>query len=182
MNQPIHKFEDLIELTNLVPDERIASVSTLLQENRTLIEACPASTKYHGAYVGGLIDHTVEVVRTARHLNQELGNECAPAPLTFCAIVHDLGKLGQPGELVFIPDPSGKDPFIYNDKVVPMHHELRTLWWLSQYNIQYSLEEMQAIYFHAGPYSDFYKTNIEKNPLVLILHSADNLVAKIVGV
>ncbi|NLM70727.1 MAG: HD domain-containing protein [Synergistaceae bacterium] len=57
---------------------------------------CPAAVSHHHAYVGGLLEHTVAVARTAKGIAEAgiLGGYKADLSVTIAgALLHDLGKL-----------------------------------------------------------------------------------------
>ena len=151
---------------------------------------CPCSTKYHGSYNGGLLDHLLNVVnisgRLAYSLYEELENkENIFEQLMFCSLIHDLGKLGNIENDFYLVNPDknkrDKEPFVVNTNLVSMPHELRTLYWLDLLGINgLKEEELQAICYHAGPYAPGYLEAVRKeHPLLVLLHTADNLATKI---
>lgn len=151
---------------------------------------CPCSTKYHNSYSGGLLKHLLNVTSVAIDLynifEPNLNGKVTWNQLIFCALIHDLGKLGNEKADFYLinPDESKreKEPFIVNSEMVSIPHEIRTLYWLDHLGITgLTEEEYQAICFHAGPYTSGYMENIRKeSPLLVLLHSADNLAAKII--
>lgn len=158
----------------------------VLEENIIRLESCPSSTKYHGSYPGGLIDHSLSVALLSKNLaiTTKTYNAFIES-LTFCALVHDLGKLGSLDEDFYLINPDaqkrGKEPYIVNTKLVSMPHELRTLYWLEMLGVNnLTEEEYQAIFFRAGPYTPGYLDQVRKeSALLVLLHSADNISAKI---
>lgn len=147
---------------------------------------CPASSKYHGAYPGGLIDHTIEVAKIAVRLNI-LSEKCSNERIVFCAIVHDLGKLGDSEQFLYMinPDESKREtePYVINKQLVDMPHELRTLYWLDRhFRISLDPVEYQAIFFHAGMYNPAFKAVRRVDPLTHILHQADMIASQVKGI
>ena len=69
-------------------------------ENKSDFFTCPASARYHGAYAGGLCDHSLNVYHClkdylARERVQELyGLEVSPESVAIAALLHDLCKVG----------------------------------------------------------------------------------------
>jgi HD superfamily phosphohydrolase YqeK len=158
----------------------------ILEKNRDRIEKCPSSTKYHGCFPGGLVDHSLSVANIAETLaiNTKTYNVFIES-LTFCALVHDLGKLGSLDEDFYLTNPDEqkreKEPYIVNTKLVSMPHELRTLYWLEKIGVNDLTEaEYQAIFYHAGPYTPGYLDCVKgESPLLILLHSADNISTKV---
>ena len=171
--------KDFFDLINLIDPARRERVTLLFEDLWPRFSVCPASTKYHGAYKGGLLDHTVQVVKVSnilykyykamRDLNTSLES------LIFCALVHDVGKIGTRFHDIYLYN---GERFEYNTKVDKIDHELLSIFWLNFYGITLSEDEMVAIYHHAGPYVEAYKKASETD-LMMLLHSADNLTAKL---
>ena len=69
-------------------------------ENKSDFFTCPASAKFHGAYAGGLCDHSLNVYHClkdylARERVQELyGLEVPDESVAIAALLHDLCKIG----------------------------------------------------------------------------------------
>lgn len=55
----------------------------------------PASLKYHHAYEGGLLQHTVEVVEFALGINNMLGYKEEYDDICIASLLHDVGKINQ---------------------------------------------------------------------------------------
>lgn len=148
---------------------------------------CPCSTKYHGAYPGGLVDHLLNVTNLSYRLSHLFTLSINDrSSLMFCSLIHDLGKLGNCDSDLYLPNPDSntreKVPFIANTSLISIPHETRTLYWLDRMNIHGLTEdELQAICYHAGPYKSGYMDSIRKESnLLVLLHSADNLATKII--
>lgn len=140
----------------------------------------PASTKYHGAYEGGLFDHSYTVAVELMNLTKqlELKWEMDRSPIII-GIFHDLCKC---------------DSYVKNDD----HYEYRTDLILdghgyksivmAQRIVDLSDEEMICIRWHMGAYETdtklwgYYGRAIEKFPNVLYTHTADMIASKIEGV
>jgi 3'-5' exoribonuclease len=95
-------FEELVETIKLHvrPDALRDLVVGLLQGNRDDLLVWPAARSNHHAYVGGLLEHTLSVVRTSVYLAAKYAEyypEMSP-PLNTSLVVagaalHDVGKL-----------------------------------------------------------------------------------------
>ena len=77
---------------------------------------CPASIEFHGAYEGGLFDHSLAVYECVLKLSPIMGVNliCIPA-----IIFHDLCKVDKCKKI------DGK--YIYDDDVVRLHHGQESL-------------------------------------------------------
>ena len=178
-------FDKITELVELIDEHRRVKVLTMFTEIWDRFSTAPASVKYHGSYKGGLLDHTLQVVKASRYFyNFYLDQKKLKTTLesvTFCALVHDIGKIGDSVQDMYVPEAPGSPKFTYNKDLNKLDHELLTLFWLSHYGISASETETAAIYYHAGPYVEAYKKAAETD-LLMILHTADNLSAKILNV
>ena len=141
----------------------------------------PASTKYHGAYEGGLFDHCMNVANCLCYFTgAELTHPwMRPESPFIVGIFHDLCKIGK----YSVNDT--KDGFIYSphgDWPVYGGHGVESLI-RSQQLILLTVEEGLCIRFHMGAYEkddwDAYDKAIRKYPNVLWTHTADMAASKI---
>lgn len=141
----------------------------------------PASIKYHGAYEGGLFDHSLETAKALVELTEKLGLKWErPSSPYIVGMYHDLCKCDN-----YVQDESGK--WIYNPNILIPGHGDKSVIMLSQY-ISLTDEEIACIRWHMGAYEtdtkmwDYYGRAIEKYPNVLYTHTADMIASKIRGV
>lgn len=142
----------------------------------------PASTKYHGAYEGGLFDHSLATAEALIRLTKKLGLtwERADSPY-IVGLFHDLCKCE-----AYVLDPdTGK--YIYNpDIIIPGHGEKSVI--MLQKFMKLTDEEIACIRWHMGAYEkdpkmwDYYGKAIKRYPNVLYTHTADMIASKIVGI
>lgn len=148
---------------------------------------CPASTKYHGNYYGGLLDHTVTVCYKAIEVANcfNYNHKVQIESVIKCCLLHDIGKLGTIETPMYLLNPDfiyhKKEPFIYNSELVQLPHEMYSIFLIGEYSIPLEPCEMQAIVYHNGLYVDGAKEALKgrEHPLTLIVHTADNLSSKI---
>ena len=171
-------------IANLTASVRVSNqLQILLNDYAQLIITQPASTNSHNNYVGGWHKHTHCVINVAEKLSNiffDRNDDESRQSLLFCALVHDLGKLGSPEQPGYIYDPV-KDTFVHNPYYDnKISHELRSINILNNYNVSLTSEEFAAIVYHGGLYNHSLNTfaKIEKG-LPLLLHTADNLSAKL---
>lgn len=153
----------------------------------------PASAKYHGAYEGGLYDHSKQVFLRLQELTErnDLSWQRDESPFII-GMFHDLCKCDQykkvydkeldckaNGEVVEIIE---KFHYEYNPNTLLKGHAVKSLIILSQF-INLTEEEMLCIRYHMGPYEKEewaeYDTAIRKYQNVLWTHHADMLASKI---
>ena len=182
-------------------DERHDKLVELYNHMQDRMMYAPASSKehFHNCFVGGYVAHVLNVIECADEtykLWQRLGSDCdgyTREELIFSALNHDLGKVGDLDNEYYIPNPSewhrknqGKiyDP---NPNIQHMTVPHRSIWLLSQYNIQFSQNEMIGILTHDGVYdsaNDAYlkpwgKEKALWNNLPIVLHHADHMASRI---
>lgn len=174
--------EDRFELLRSVCDsKRVFSTLSSLAARKFFTS--PASTKYHGAYSGGLFDHSMNV---ALYLQYLLENETLDQPFSqpdspfIIGILHDITKLGrynmEEGNIVYASsNPYGSFGGHGSDSLIK-----------AQQILQLTEEEAYCIRYHMGPYEkddwDLYDEAIRKYPNVLWTHTADMVASKIMEV
>ena len=154
----------------------------------------PASTKYHGAYPGGLFDHSYSVSGRLLELTEknDLVWHRKQSPFII-GMFHDLCKCDQyipivedeyvlsagGNKLVSTPIIKGYE---YNTKTVLKGHGSKSVMILSQL-MTLTEEEMLCIRYHMGAYEKEEWTEfdmaIRKYPNVLWTHMADMLASKV---
>ena len=142
----------------------------------------PASTKYHGAYEGGLFDHSLQTTKELVDLTQKLGLEWErPASPYIVGMYHDLCKCES-----YVWDIE-TDSYKYNpDIIIPGHGEKSVI--MLQKYIELTDEEIACIRWHMGAYEkdpkmwEYYGRAIEQYPNVLYTHTADMIASKIRGI
>ncbi len=128
----------------------------------------PASTKYHGAYEGGLVKHSLEVyysMLSYHILSEYRGETCA-----IVALLHDVCKADYYEKT--------ENGWAINDRL-PMGHGEKSVY-LIQKHMALTDTEALAIRWHMGAYDDAFRGGskalnvaMDRNPLILALHTAD---------
>jgi hypothetical protein len=155
-------------------------------EHKSDFFTAPASAKYHGAYAGGLCDHSVNVYHClvdylARERVQELyGLEYSPESVAIAALLHDLCKVGcyQTGTRN-VKGPDGKwqtIPTFFFEDPLPYGHGEKSVYIISGF-LRLTREEAMAIRWHMGfSGSEDPRTvgqALQKYPLAFALSLAD---------
>lgn len=120
---------------------------------------------YHNAYPGGYIDHIFNVCKNALKVKElfiQLGGkpDFTDEELIFCALHHDLGKLGTKENLHYIPNDSDwhvknrGDYYKKNTEDVFMTLTDRTMFTLQHYGITYSEAEYFGMKLTDGLYDE----------------------------
>jgi putative nucleotidyltransferase with HDIG domain len=142
----------------------------------------PASTRFHGAYEGGLFDHSLEVGKQLVNLTEKLGLTWKKSRSPYVVgMFHDLCKCDN-----YVYDIE-TDSYKYNpDIIIPGHGDKSVI--ILQKYITLTDEEIACIRWHMGAYEkdpkmwEYYGRAIEAYPNVLYTHTADMIASKIIGV
>ena len=138
----------------------------------------PASTKYHGAYNGGLFDHSMNVACILKQLTavgvcDKWGSPSSPV---IVGMLHDFTKLGR-----YLPGPDGT--FIFNTRALEFGGHGSDSVIKLQRHLDLSLEEILCIRYHMGAYEkddwDGFDRAIRLFPNVLWTHTADMYASKV---
>jgi 23S rRNA maturation-related 3'-5' exoribonuclease YhaM len=181
INKQEFTWQDIADYLLFLGDKKISALFTEIEDRFCF---CPASTKYHSSYLGGLLDHTVRICKSLQAYAHAY--DCSDAEyksLVKCALLHDLGKLGTIGRnaqdyYIINPDSTKQatEPFINNKNLVNMPHELRSLHIINEAHVHLTEEEIQAIFYHGGMYMPGFKEYVgNATKIQYILHSADLL-------
>jgi len=130
-----------------------------------LISPASSFKHFHNAYDGGYLDHIMGVAKNSiriMNLYKEAGGiiDFTQEELLFAAIHHDLGKLGEPGKIHYLPNESewhiknqGRI-YVSNPDLPYMAIADRTFWLLSHYGITHTHNEWFGISLADGMYDD----------------------------
>lgn len=129
-------------------------------ENKSDFFTCPASARYHGAYAGGLCDHSLNVYHClmdylSRERVQELyGLEISPESAAIAALLHDLCKVGcyKAGTRNVKNEVTGaweKVPTFFFEDPMPYGHGEKSVYIISGF-MKLKREEAMAIRWHMG--------------------------------
>ena len=155
--------EEFINLLRSTNREGIEEVIQFLE--RTDFYKAPASTRFHGSYEGGLLEHSMKVYEI----------------LIIIALPHDVCKVNfykvdyrnaknERGEWE-------KVPYYTVDDTIPYGHGEKSVMMLTEY-MKLTVEEKYCIRWHMGftEPKESYNTlgqAFKKYPLALLLHEAD---------
>lgn len=139
----------------------------------------PASSQYHLAYDGGLLEHSLNVLDIILRLQEPLGLKATTESIVLVALFHDIGKAAYYNKPNYIENilKSGKrsdaKPYETNKEGFGIPHEISAVHILSQF-IELTEEETFAILVHNGLYTSVgYSLKGKERPLQLALHTAD---------
>lgn len=146
----------------------------------------PASTKFHGAYRGGLVDHSLAVYLAAIRTSNYYGINPSDVNPIAC-LFHDICKVGK---YKLIKDNKSDDGFkyVYNNEYNGIEHgseSLRRLLNIEGVSELISEPWQIAIAYHMGVFGvsntemQNFSIMSERYPEVLLLHHADMIATKI---
>lgn len=159
-----------------VPNEAIHNLT------QTDLFVAPASTQFHGVYVGGLVDHSLGVCDWLVKLNSIVPN---PFPLESCyrvALLHDLCKVNVYKKSTRNKKIDGRWQEVQGwefKEDYPLGHGEKSLDMILDLGIVLERYEKLAIRHHMGAYEltgmplKAYQSAVSYTPLVLLLHTAD---------
>lgn len=147
---------------------RPGAVDLLTWLGTTDFFVAPASTRFHGVYPGGLLDHSLMVYDYLLISPEAVGYSAETRAV--CALLHDVCKADY-----YHRDSDG---WTVRDKL-PMGHGEKSVY-LIQKHMDLTDEEALAIRWHMGAYDEAFRGGSraldaaqDMCPLVLALHQAD---------
>ena len=173
--------EEYINLLKGIDREGMDKLIEFL-ENSDFFTA-PASTRYHGAWEGGLLAHSMKVYEILKHKakNNIMNMEFAEDTLIIIGLLHDICKVNfykvdyrnaknERGEWE-------KVPYYTIDDTIPYGHGEKSVMMLTEY-IKLTSEEKYAIRWHMGfsEPKEVYNSlgaAYKRYPLALLLNEAD---------
>ena len=155
-------------------------------EHKSDFFTAPASARYHGAWPGGLCEHSVNVYRClAAYLERErvkelYGLEYSAESIALVALLHDVCKTGcYKAGTRNVKGPDGRwqaVPTFYYEDSLPYGHGEKSVYILSGY-LKLTREEAMAIRWHMGFSGDEDKRLVgqalQQYPLAFALSVAD---------
>lgn len=141
----------------------------------------PASTEHHGAYEGGLYDHSLAVTKELLNFTDKLGLKWQrPESPLIVGMFHDLCKIDAYKREVV--DEKNSEKYEWNEDQLLTGHGDKSVMLLSRF-MTLTEEEILCIRYHMGAYEtgDWkqFDLAIKKYPNVLFTHTADMLASKL---
>lgn len=158
----------------------------LTDEKKCDFFTAPASTRYHGAYEGGLAEHSINVYKclsdylSREMIKEEFGLSFSNETIAIVALLHDMCKINvYKTSMRNVKDESGqwtKVPYYQYEDKLPYGHGEKSVYMISGY-MKLSRDEAFAIRYHMGFSGEENKNTIgnalDKFPLALALNIAD---------
>lgn len=173
--------EEFIELLRSTKREGIEEVIQFIE--KTDFYKAPASTRFHGNYEGGLLEHSMKVYEILKHKVEKaiVDLNVSDDTVIIIALLHDICKVNyykvdyrnaknERGEWE-------KVPYYTIDDTIPYGHGEKSVMMLTEY-MKLTSEEKYAIRWHMGftEPKEVYNTlgqAFKKYPVALMLHEAD---------
>lgn len=175
--------EEFISLLQSVQRDGIDKLISYLEKSDFF--KAPASTRFHGNYEGGLLEHSLNVYHLLKEkLQQKPFSEYVQASdetVILITLLHDICKTNyytvdfrnkKNEDGVWI-----KEPYYTVNDTIPYGHGEKSVMMITKF-VELTMEEMYAIRWHMGftEPKELYNTigNVyEKFPLAFALHEAD---------
>ncbi|MFC1654168.1 phosphohydrolase [Myxococcota bacterium] len=146
------------ELLPLVVDryDQVLRFEELLRTSTSWLST-PASTTYL-TEPGGLVEHSVQAARTMLVFRNSLAPELSIESCVIVSLYHDVGKVGRPGQPLYISNPyfpsnPYSTPYVVDPALLYLDVPTNSLFLLSS-NIPLTYEEAQAIRYFDGQYPE----------------------------
>lgn len=184
-NKMVNEFKKKLIGTNR---EGIQDLLAYLEDNG--FYAAPCSSHYHLAKEEGLLEHSLNVSKFAEKIAKALLGakkyESIKSSIILCALLHDIGKIGQFGKPNYVENllksgnKSEAKPFKTNPDLLYVDHEIRSVAIANMF-IDLTEDEQFAILYHNGMYGNLkYALSGNETPLYLIIHTADMWAGRII--
>ena len=181
-NSVLERYRDL-KILIVNRKEQFDKLITFM-ETQTAWLTAPASTKYHLCKEGGLLEHTINVAETMLKIKAAIAPEITDESCVIVALLHDLGKVGMPGNPQYLNNELSEKqqnsgykpdyPYKFNSDLTYLSVPVRSIYLALQY-ISLTEEEVQAIVYHDGQYvEDNHSCATREKPLTLLLQYADS--------
>ena len=173
--------EEFIELLKSTKREGVDEIINFLE--KTDFFKAPASTRFHGNYEGGLLEHSMKVYEILKHKvkNSVIDINVGDDTLIIVALLHDICKANYyKVDFRNAKNARGeweKVPYYTVDDTIPYGHGEKSVMMITEY-MKLTSEEKYCIRWHMGftEPKELYGTislAYKKYPLALLMHEAD---------
>lgn len=166
---------------------RSEAVLKMLNALDERLAMCPASTKvdYHNCFPGGLVDHSLRVLKNAMTLSKAFDWPVPRDSLIISCLFHDLGKVGDHEKDYYVPQTDNwryerlGEHYTYNKDMQYMTVPDRGIFLCQHFGIKLSQDELLAIKLNDGQYDESNAPYKLKEPLLAdLVHTADVIATK----
>ncbi len=157
MELDVKQKELKAKIIELLKSTKREGMDTLIDflENKSDFFTCPASTKFHGNFAGGLAEHSLKVYEILEHKvkNSIYKIDIPPESIIIIGILHDICKVN----FYAVDYRNAKNelgvwekvPYYKVDDTIPYGHGEKSVMMLTEY-IKLTNEEKYAIRWHMG--------------------------------
>lgn len=153
--------------------DRSEAALSLVDGLGTRLALCPASAKkdFHNAFPGGLVEHSLRVLKNAMTLSKAFGWDIPRDSLIIGALFHDLGKVGDENNDYYVDaedwrkDKMG-EMYTYNKDLDYMTVPDRGVYLCQHFGLKLSRDETLAIKLNDGWVVQENKAYCLKEPLL----------------
>tara|TARA_R110002126_G_scaffold53905_1_gene145992 strand:+ start:1223 stop:1816 length:594 start_codon:yes stop_codon:yes gene_type:complete len=176
-------YKLFVTLCNKLGD-RSEPINKMIEHLDERLAFSPASSRlaFHAAYPGGFIEHSLNVLRNARKLNDIYEFNIPLDSLIVASLFHDLGKVGDLNEPLYLDQDSDwhreklGQMYKINENIQKMPNAERGLWLLQHFGVKLTLDEWIAIRTNDGPIAEENRVYAMCEPkLAIIVHQADRM-------
>ena len=162
--------------------DRAESIKLFLDAVEERLAICPASSRreFHRATPGGLVEHSLRVLRNAMKLCKAFEWDLPKDSLVIAACFHDLGKLGDDKDDYYVPQDSDwhrdklGEIYKHNKEIRYMTVPQRGVWLCQHFGIKLTHDEYLAILLNDGWVLQENKPYSLKEPLLAhVIMTAD---------
>ena len=154
-------------ITNTFDGSRLEQLNVMYDyfEDRMCMAPASGKEQYHYAHVGGYVEHVLHIVDTAKKLMkvyESIGAviDFTEEELVFCALHHDLGKVGDLENEYYLPQEDDwrrkklNEWFTQNPEMQYMSVTDRAIWLLQHFDVKISQLEFLSIKVSDGMYDE----------------------------
>lgn len=183
---------------NLLRDTQRENIEYIIEDlDRWGFFEAPASSQGHGAYPGGLLEHSLNVYDAAMAVREDMiaarpdiEKMLQPNSIAIAALLHDvckadlyrLVKRKKRNEIGMYEE---VEVYEIHDENFPVGHGEKSVILLLQSGLEMLDEEICAIRWHMGPWNmsrddeKFYRQAGKMSPLQPLIHAADTIASAI---
>lgn len=137
--------------------DRSESVLSLVDHFGERLALCPASSRksFHRSIPGGLVEHSLRVLKNAMKLNKTFGWNLPKESLVLAALFHDVGKLGNETDDYYVSAEKWKrekqgELYQYNYDLPFMKTPHQSIYLMQAFGIKLDRDEFLAILLNDG--------------------------------
>tara|TARA_R110001592_G_scaffold150531_2_gene376571 strand:+ start:57 stop:641 length:585 start_codon:yes stop_codon:yes gene_type:complete len=171
------------KLCSKISDKGVDNLINTLGERIVMSPSAPKESD-PGCFPGGLIQISLDTTITMKNLNSSLGFDLPMDSIIKVGLLHDIGKIGDETEPLFIDQDSDwhreklGQHYKYSETISKMSTSHRTLYLLQKFGVSLSSDEWLAIQLAQGSHFEENRFYVGSEPtLGLLLQQSKSIVA-----